>query len=683
MKNIETELKNILKVRKLEYRDNFKRNIVDHQKPSLPHVVAAATSAGKTYLTAAKFELYYKLGLIKKNERVLILASSMTILRDNFVEQFDKFGIDSFTYRPIENKKDLELAIKDKVQVLITIPQTIERHLKLIKSVKWMVVDEAHKWYFAATIRRINDELQPKYTMLLTGTPFKFNLIKDDYIIDYTSVRELYENKLIDNVQLKVLHSSIELAQMDYTSILGNLRESKSLDSHELTKSLNMVIKQLIQILKLRKKNWDSVNNISKNYITLFSKLEKSIIYTNGIEECDCIYECLKLNNVNCLRSHSQDDQNAVETFKTFKIDNTVKVLVVVNRGKEGFNFPELYNIIDFSYTQDFATTLQMIGRLLRKSEGKLQKVFYKVAPKNTSLYFMDWMNYVIQLFDNEWYERYNGSNAREIRVPNELLTNNEDRTPTQNRGPRTRTRTFQPRNLEDTGMTSIEFMSQNKWFKSNDVLSVAGSTSLESILRRYDILKKNDIAPWEECLSYARSLNLTGADGWRKVEKPKNIPSKPYDAYPEQWQGWGHFLGTNTVATYNIQYRKLELALDFVHKLKFTNRKQWENYCKSGEKPNDIPTAFDRVYGKKISTGEWLGTNVVATNNRVYLEYHKAQKIVSKMGFKNNKEYKEAYDKGLIPLNIPKAADVSYKKKNTWQGWGHFLGHNRYNRLN
>ena len=106
MKNIETELKNILKSRKLDYRDNFKRNILDHQKPLLPHVVAAATSSGKTYLTAAKFELYYKLGLIKKNERVLILASSMTILRDNFVEQFDKFGIDSFTYCPIENKKD-------------------------------------------------------------------------------------------------------------------------------------------------------------------------------------------------------------------------------------------------------------------------------------------------------------------------------------------------------------------------------------------------------------------------------------------------------------------------------------------------------------------------------------------------------------------------------------------------
>lgn len=491
MKNIETELKNILKVRKLEYRDNFKRNIIDHQKPSLPHVVAAATSAGKTYLTAAKLELYYKCGLIKKNEIVIILASSMTILRDNFVDQFDKFRIDSFTYRAIENKKDLQLAIKDKVQVLITIPQTINKHTELIKNVKWMIVDEAHNWYLASMNTRIIDQLKPKYTMLLTGTPFKFNRRKEDFIIDYTSVRELYENNLIDNVQLKVLHSSIELAQMDYTSILGNLRESKSLDSHELTNSLNMVIKQLIQILKLTKKNWDSFNNISKNYITLFKKLEKSIIYTNGIEECDCIYECLKLNNVNCLRSHSEDNQNAVDTFKSFKKDDSIKVLVVVNRGKEGFNFPELYNIIDFSYTQDFTTTLQMIGRLLRKSEGKIQKVFYKVAPRNTSLYFMDWMNYLIQLFNNEWYERYDGRNAREIRVPNELLTNNEDRTPRQNRGPRTTTRTFNPRNLEDTGMTSIEFMSQNKWFKSNDVLSVAGTTSLDEIIINFFNMKK------------------------------------------------------------------------------------------------------------------------------------------------------------------------------------------------
>jgi superfamily II DNA or RNA helicase len=671
MKNLETELRNILKSRKLDYRDNFKRNIIDYQKPLLPYVVAAATSAGKTYLTAAKFELYYKCGLIKKNEKVLILASYLTILRDNFAAQFDEFGIDSFTYAVLENKKDLEKAIKDNIQVLITIPQTIEKHLKLIKNVKWVVVDEAHKWYFASTIKRIERELKPKHMFLLTGTPFKFNARRDEFIIDYTSVKDLYDKGFINDVQLKVLHSSVELAQMDYVSILGHLKQSKNLDTNELTKSLDIVIKQLIKILKLNNKRWDSINNISKNYISLFTKMEKTIIYTNGIDECDCLYECLKLNGVNCLKSHSEDDQNAVVTFQNFKKDDTIKVLVVVDRGKEGFNFPELYNIIDFSYTQDFATCMQMIGRLLRKSEGKIEKVFYKVAPKNTSLYFMDWMNYLIQLFDNEWYEKYNGRNARQIRVPNTLLANPSNRE--RNSNSTNRRRQFNPINLDNTGMRSLSFMSENKWFKSNDILSVAGSTSLEDIFKRYSIYKRNENVSWEECLKYARSLKLTGANQWRQQVKPINIPSKPYDIYKDEWQGWGHFLGTGTVASYNIQYRKLEDAIKFVHKLKLKNRKEWTEYCKNGNKPTDIPNSFWNVYD--ISTGEFLGTNVIATNDRVYLSYDIAKNIVSKMGFKNNKEYRKAHKEGKIQSNIPSTADKSYKKKGTWGGWKDFLG--------
>lgn len=676
MKNIENELKNILKLRKLDYRDNFKRNILDHQKPLLPHVVAAATSAGKTYLTAAKFELYYKLGLIKKNERVLILASSMTILRDNFVDQFNQFGIDSFTYRAIENKKDLELAIKDNIQVLITIPQTIDKHLKLINNVKWMVVDEAHKWYFASTIKRISDQLKPKHTMLLTGTPFKFNLRKDDFIIDYTSVRELYENNLIDNVQMKVLHSSIELAQMDYTSILGHLRESKSLDGHELTESFNMVIKQLIKILKLTKKNWDTVNNISKNYITVFTKLEKSIIYTNGIKECDCIYECLKLNKVNCLRSHSEDDQNAVDTFRNFKEDDSIKVLVVVNRGKEGFNFPELYNIIDFSYTQDFATTLQMIGRLLRKSKGKIQKVFYKVAPKNTSLYFMDWMNYVIQLFDNEWYERYNGRNARQITVPNELLTNNEDRTPRQNRGSRTTTRTFNPRNLEDTGMTSIEFMDQNKWFKSNDILSVAGSTSLDTILKRYKLVKRIEFLSLEKCLEFVHKLKLKNTEEWDEYclsgKKPENIPAY----FRSQFNiSAGEWLGTGRIADNLKEFKTIDELRDLCKELNITSKTKWYDYWKKNERPIDVPANPIAVYKKEIDGWMEFFNKNIRTNNTNTWSFETARKFVRKLKLKGSDGWKEYSKSGERPIQLPGNPDRIYSKQNKWTNWKDFIG--------
>ena len=179
----------------------------------------------------------------------------------------------------------------------------------------------------------------------------------------------------------------------------------------------------------------------------------------------------------------------------------------------------------------------------------------------------------------------------------------------------------------------------------------------------------------YNECREYALSMGFKSADEWLQHEKPLNIPSKPYNTYPNEWTTWGDFLGTGIIASYNVKYKKVEDAIKFVHKLKLKTRNEWEEYCKSGDKPSDIPTAFNIVYGKEITTGMWLGTNVVATNDRVYLSYDKAKKIVSKLGFKNNKEYRKAHKEGIIQSDIPSTADSSYKKKGTWGGWGDFLG--------
>jgi len=672
MINLEKELKQILEGRNLEFRDNFKRNILDHINPKLPHVAAAATSAGKTYLTAAKFELYYKCGLIKSNEKVLILASSQTILRDNFLGQFDSFGVKSFTYCGIENKKDLDEAIKNKTQVLITIPQTIEKHASKLKNVKWVVVDEAHNWYFASTIRNIINDTKPKYRFLLTGTPFKFNLRKEEYIIDYTSVRELYESKLISDVQLKVLHSSVELHQLDYVKILGHLKDSKQIVKGDLVDSLNQVIKQLIKILGLVNKNWDNINNISKNYISVFNKMEKSIIYTNGKHECDCIYECLRLNKVSALKSHSSDGQDAVETFKSFKEDDSIKVLIVVNRGKEGFNFPELYNIIDFSYTQDFATSIQMIGRLLRKSEKKTQKVFYKVAPKNTSLYFMDWMNYLIQLFDNEWYENYTGRNAREIRVPNTLLTSNQST----EREPRTRQSSgpFNPRNLNDTGMLSLQFMDNNKWFKSTDYLSVVGSTTLEDIFKQYGFIKKKEFLPLNEALLFVHSLNIKTNKEWDEYcisgNKPENIPSNYRLVYKITTGQW---LGTGRISDWEKEFISLDDLRIFCKENNIDSRVKWYQYWSNNLRPNNIPNNPILIYKLK-NWPELLELNKRVSNTETW-DFKTARKFIHSLKLIGNNGWRQYSKSGKRPIELPGNPDKIYKKQGTWTSWKDFLG--------
>jgi superfamily II DNA or RNA helicase len=734
------------------------RNILEYTSPDKPHVAAIATAGGKTIMTAAKFELYYQCGLIKKNEKVLIIPADKTILRGNFVKQFDNFFKDvksTFTYRGVEDKIELKEAIENDTQVIIGLPQLIKDHTSLLKNVKWLVVDESHKWYFADTIRNIIRDVKPQHQFLLTGTPFKFNLHKNNYIIDYTSVKTLYSQGFIGDVNMQVLHTSLPLSRMDWVSMTDNLRADKRITKNDLDKSFTEVIEELVKKLKLPLKKLSTTHNISKNAMSVFGKLQKTIIFTHGIPEANIISKYLETCGVSCIVSHSKiDGEIAEESFKEFKDNQDIKVLVSVNRGKEGFDFPELYNIIDMTYSQNFEVVMQMIGRLLRPSKDETFKVFYKVAPRNTSGYFTDWMDCLIQLFDDYWYSKFNGRNTLDIRIPNALLNRPKTpRTPTYiqdgdkkieissgsslNKGtkiqvigednkkvplkdgkykvpqeptqdnpkpepieievkkgiitkttaPVTRGRMI-PKNLQSMGFdNSLSFMEKNDWFRLEDPLSTVATTTLRKVMYNFNGImssrsKKDELyCSFEECRNYARTLNFTGAKQWRNHQHPEYVPTKPDSVYKGEWKDWGDFLGTGTIASYKIQYRSLEESLKFVHKLNLKTRDEWDNFCKSGNKPQDIPVSFTQVYGKNVTTGVWLGTNVTSTNKRVYKSFEKAQKIISKLGFKNNKEYKSAYEKGMISKDIPKAPDVSYKKKGTWTGWSDFLGHNKYKR--
>ena len=64
----------------------------------------------------------------------------------------------------------------------------------------------------------------------------------------------------------------------------------------------------------------------------------------------------------------------------------------------------------------------------------------------------------------------------------------------------------------------------------------------------------KLDFLPFKKALLHARSLKLKGLNEWRCWAKtgvrPANMPSQPHQIYKhEGWQGYGHWLGTGTVA--------------------------------------------------------------------------------------------------------------------------------------
>lgn len=93
-----------------------------------------------------------------------------------------------------------------------------------------------------------------------------------------------------------------------------------------------------------------------------------------------------------------------------------------------------------------------------------------------------------------------------------------------------------------------------------------------------------------------------------------RNIPSTPANVYKNKgWVSWGDWLGTNTVATQYKIYLSFEEAREFTQSLKLKNQQAWFDYCKSGNKPDNIPRNVHVTYKNDgwISMVDFLGIYV------------------------------------------------------------------------
>ena len=675
-------LNQIFSERGLEPRPHQVRNILDYTSPDKPHVAAIATAGGKTIMTASKFELYYRCGVLKKTDKVLIIPADKTILRGNFKKQFDDFKPTSFTYCAVEDKIQLMEAIDNDIQVIIALPQFIKDHTKLLKNVKWLVVDEAHKWYFADTIKNIIKSLTPKkgvlHQFLLTGTPFKFNLRKNNYIIDYTSVKTLYSQGYVGDVNMQVLHTSLALTRMDWVSMTDNLRGDKKLSKKDLDKSLSEMIVQLVKKLKLPFKDLHSTHNVTKDMASsLFGKLEKTIIFTHRTDAADVVADYLTAHGVNCITSHSKvDGEIAEESFKAFKENNNIKVLVSVNRGKEGFDFPELYNILDMTYSQNFEVVMQMIGRLLRPSKKKTYKVFYKVAPKHTSSYFTEWMDCLIQLFDDYWYRKFNGKNTLDIRIPHALI----------DRPKQPKTPTF----IQD-GNKKIQIAGGTSLTKGTKI-QIVGKDYKKVPLKdgTYKVpqppTKENPKPNPIEIQVKKGIIVKTPVRTTRGVVRPKMLNRMGFDlslSFMEKNDWFRLKDPLSTVATttlrkviYKFGYKmdtkglREELNLPWeecrnvIREKGFTSQTQFQNW---GERPDEIPSNPQREYIEWTNWPDFLGTKIGW--NGKYKTRDEVVEYIKSIGVFGDKEWRKIKkSKGFkLPIDIPAEPSNVFKEEWSW----------------
>jgi hypothetical protein len=76
--------------------------------------------------------------------------------------------------------------------------------------------------------------------------------------------------------------------------------------------------------------------------------------------------------------------------------------------------------------------------------------------------------------------------------------------------------------------------------------------------------MTKQKYLPFKEAREYVRGLHFKNQKEfrkWHKSEKPPDIPSTPRRTYKKEWKGWGDWLGTGNIATFNKEILPFEEA--------------------------------------------------------------------------------------------------------------------------
>jgi hypothetical protein len=186
----------------------------------------------------------------------------------------------------------------------------------------------------------------------------------------------------------------------------------------------------------------------------------------------------------------------------------------------------------------------------------------------------------------------------------------------------------------------------------------------------------------FESARKFVQKLGLKSGKYWREYvkssNKPDDIPSAPWSKYEKEWEGMGDWLGTKRMADQHKKYRSFNDAVKYVCSLNLKSQKEWQKYCKSGNKPDDIPSIPNRTYKNKgwITWGDWLGTD---KKRKEWLSFTEARKFVHGLKLQTFDKYLKFCRTNEKPENLPNDPVRVYKKE--WNGASDWLGTQKFSK--
>lgn len=360
-----------------------------------------STGTGKTEIA---FECARKIAslLLEQNPQIvfniLFLVPRIVLIEQN-IKRLTKYGIKKEKIGVYYGEK------KDIKEITFSTYQSIIKNFDLIKQSDMIILDEMHMVSETAKkLSRIFDVLQanpdklilgltatideddPRYSKIMNLIPpIKKYMIKEAVndgrlsepkIIFKPVKMNLEERKIYEETSSTIREISLKLKSSN-PLVISKLLKTGGPRARLAKLWFESVYKRKKLLTETRSKLTESVN-IVKNHPT-----EKIMIFSETIESIDKISEILKKNKI-----PSQVIHNKVKTKERQDILNVwgknFFVLLSVHTLEIGFDIPSVGIAIIISNTKNIHQLVQRIGRVIRKTDEKIQSLIYVVYVDNT-----------------------------------------------------------------------------------------------------------------------------------------------------------------------------------------------------------------------------------------------------------------------------------------------------------
>lgn len=345
-------------------------------------VLAACPSSGKTFMALSWVKS-------KPDTRFLILPHGTTVIKEQWKKECLAMGITNAT---------------------VELPQSLYR--TNVGKFDYLIIDEAHEYANASMVSTIIDKAKPKKILYLTGTPSNF--IREG-VTTHIIAAETLVPKYVSGLYFGLFSTNAKIIDSNYNTDLDLKKQAEN----KLVDSATKDVDALIEALVARLAQTGFVKQrplLAKTKLNIFSKLGKTMIACNSIEQLGVIENCLISKGVSVISSHSKNDPESINIEKFQEYDG-LNVLLVVGRGILGFNMENLVNVVDMTGSHNINRIYQLYARVMRKNENVPLKYFFKLTSTSDMQITKFYTTAAIHLMRHDFIKLYNGKNLNEMEI--------------------------------------------------------------------------------------------------------------------------------------------------------------------------------------------------------------------------------------------------------------------------